>query len=213
MRPEPLLSSRVLDLIDAYGGIERWRSVEELILTASVGGSSLYAKHQGKTIRHLQAHISPQRQRVVIIPYPKIGACGIFDEGTVRIESDGDDVLAERLDARSAFRGLRHQLWWDKLDMLYFCSYALWTYLTTPFTLVEPGFEVRELESWEEAHETWRRVSVTFPSDIHTHTLASRSSTSTRRGSYADTITRQKCLANGPKQHTIFTTTRPSMAS
>ena len=125
-------------------------------------------------MRNLQVHVSPQKQHTVFVPYPEAGTRGVFEEGTVRIESDGHEVLAERSDARSAFRGLRHQLWWDKLDMLYFCGYALWNYLTIPFILTEPGFEVRELEPWEEAGETWRRISVRFPREIHTHTLASR---------------------------------------
>jgi hypothetical protein len=163
------IPSRVLDYIDAHGGLDRWRAVDDLVLSASVGGTSLSVKHQGKAIRNLQAHISPGRQHVVFVPYPEPGKRGVFEEGTVRIESDRGEVVAERLDARNAFRGFRHQLWWDKLDVLYFCGYALWTYLTLPFTLAGPGFEVCELEPWEEGGEIWHRIGVRFPSEIHTH--------------------------------------------
>jgi hypothetical protein len=48
-------------------------------------------------------------------------------------------------------------------------TYALWTYLTIPFVLVEPGFELWELEPWEEGGEHWQRIGVRFPSEIHTH--------------------------------------------
>lgn len=164
-----LIPSRVLEYIDAHGGLERWRAIDEIVLSASSGGTSFSAKHQGKTMRNLQVHISSGRQRAVFAPYPEQGKRGVFDEGTVRIESDGHEVVAERSNARYAFRGLRHQLWWDKLDMLYFCGYALWTYLTIPFILAQPGFEVRELEPWEEGGETWQRIGVRFPSEIHTH--------------------------------------------
>jgi hypothetical protein len=163
------IASRVVDYIDAHGGLERWGAIEEIVLRASAGGTSLSVKHQGEAIRNLQAHISPTRQYVVFDPYPEQGKRGIFDEGAVRIESDRGQVIAARSEARSAFRGLRHQVWWDKLDALYFCGYALWTYLTLPFTLAEPGYEVRELEPWEEGGEIWQRIGVRFPSEIHTH--------------------------------------------
>jgi hypothetical protein len=168
MRPDPI-PSRVLESIDAHGGLERWHAIDEMVLWASVGGASLSVKHQGKAIGGIQAHVSPGRQHVAFVPYPEPGTRGVFEEGAVRIESDQHEVLAERSDARDAFRGLRHQLWWDKLDVLYFCGYALWTYLTIPFVLAEPGFAVRELEPWDEGGETWQRIGVRFPSEIHTH--------------------------------------------
>jgi hypothetical protein len=168
IRQEPILN-RVLEYIDAHGGLDRWHDVDEIVVSASAGGASFSAKHQGKAIRHVQGRFSPTKQRAVFAPYPEVGKRGVFEGGTVRIESDGGEVLEERLDARRAFRGFRHQLWWDKLDMLYFCGYALWTYLTIPFTLAQPGFEVRELEPWEESGETWQRIRVRFPNEIHTH--------------------------------------------
>jgi hypothetical protein len=168
IRQEPL-PSRALESIDAHGGLDRWQAVDEIVVSASAGGASFSAKHQGMAIRNVQGRFSTERQRAVLAPYPEPGKRGVFEEGTVRIESDGGEVLAERVDARSAFRGFRHQLWWDKLDILYFCGYALWTYLTVPFTLARPGFEVRELEPWEEGGETWQRIGVRFPNEIHTH--------------------------------------------
>src|SRR5215831_8490211 len=44
--------------------------------------------------------------------------------------------------------------------MLYFTSYALWNYFTTPFLLTQPGIDVSE---------TWQRLQVRFPSTIPTH--------------------------------------------
>src|SRR5262245_7750604 len=163
------IPSRVLDAIDAHGGLQRWRAVEDLVVSASGGGTSLSVKQQGTAIRKLQAHIAPGRQHVALVPYPEPGKRGVFEQGTVRIESDPGEVVAERLEARRAFRGFRHQLWWDKLDALYFCGYALWTYLTLPFTLAGPGFQAWELGPWEEGGELWHRIGVRFPSNIHTH--------------------------------------------
>jgi hypothetical protein len=203
------IPSRVLDYIDAHGGLERWRAVDDMVLSASVGGTSLSVKHQGKAIRNLQAHISPGSQHVVFVPYPEPGKRGVFEEGTVRIESDRGEVVAERSDARNAFRGFRHQLWWDKLDVLYFCGYALWTYLTLPFTLAGPGFEVCELAPWEEGGEIWRRIGVRFPSGTHTH-CRTQILYFDQKGLCADTITPRRCSGAGPRQPTTPPTTRHS---
>ncbi|GID32551.1 hypothetical protein [Paractinoplanes brasiliensis] len=45
----------------------------------------------------------------------------------------------------------------------------MWNYLTEPFLFTSPGFEFTELGPWHEDGETWRRLQVTFPESIHTH--------------------------------------------
>src|SRR6266566_1317659 len=72
-------------------------------------------------------------------------------------------------DARRAFADLRHKLWWDRLDILYFGTYAMWTYLASPFVFAREEFSARELDPWDEGDERWRRLAVTFPPGVHTH--------------------------------------------
>jgi hypothetical protein len=45
----------------------------------------------------------------------------------------------------------------------------MWTYLTQPFTLAMPGFHTEELEPRDEAGQPWRRLRVTWPSHLATH--------------------------------------------
>ncbi|MDB5479170.1 MAG: hypothetical protein JWO83_223, partial [Caulobacteraceae bacterium] len=42
--------------------------------------------------------------------------------------------------------------------------------LTQPFLYAYPGFLTEEVEPWEENGETWRRLKVTFPDNIVSHT-------------------------------------------
>jgi hypothetical protein len=60
---------------------------------------------------------------------------------------------------------------WDELHRAYFNGEALWTYLTTPFLLVEDGVRVEELEAWQEGTETWRVLRAYFPGSIETHSF------------------------------------------
>lgn len=49
-------------------------------------------------------------------------------------------------------------------------GYALWTYLTLPFLYTYPDFRTEELPDWKENGEVWRRLKVTFPDSIASHT-------------------------------------------
>ena len=51
-----------------------------------------------------------------------------------------------------------------------FCSYALWGYLTTPFLYTYSGFEVQEVEPWQEDKERWCVLQVRFPDGYAAHT-------------------------------------------
>jgi hypothetical protein len=77
--------------------------------------------------------------------------------------------VAERSDPRAAFDGHVLDTPWDMLHLAYFLGYALWNYLTTPFSFAQPGYLSEELEPWRENGQTWRRLKVKFPAHIATH--------------------------------------------
>jgi len=47
----------------------------------------------------------------------------------------------------------------------------MWNYLTIPFLLTHPGVRTREIGPWQEDGQSWRRLHVTFPATIATHSL------------------------------------------
>jgi len=168
------LASEVSDLLEqaiaAHGGRDLWANANEVAVRVSSGGLAFATKLQGSAVRDVEARVSTRAQQVVFSPYPQPGQRGVLrPDGSVRIETDAGGLVQVRTGARAAFGDLRHKLWWDKLDILYFGAYAIWTYVSTPFVFVEEGYEVRELEPWEENHERWRRLAVTFPEGVHTH--------------------------------------------
>jgi hypothetical protein len=114
--------------------------------------------------------VSTHGQHVTFAPYPRAGQRGILEQdGSVRIETDAGEVLARREHARGAFGDVRHKLWWDRLDILYFGTYAMWTYLSAPFVFAREDYRVRELDPWDEDGARWRRLAVSFPDGVHTH--------------------------------------------
>jgi hypothetical protein len=86
------------------------------------------------------------------------------------LETDAGQIIEARDEPRSAFADYIRETPWDNLHVAYFSSYAMWTYLTQPFLYAYPGFVAEEIEPWHENGETWRRLKVTFPDYIASHT-------------------------------------------
>jgi hypothetical protein len=155
--------------MEAHGGCEAWRASPELLVQVSAGGLAVAAKLQRTGLHNLVARVATDQQRVVFAPYPRPGHRGVFERGAVRIEAADGRVVHECSRARDDLKGPRRLLWWDHLDLLYFGASSLWTYMATPFILDEPGFDVSACGQWVEHGHVWRRLGVTFPSHIHTH--------------------------------------------
>ena len=54
--------------------------------------------------------------------------------------------------------------------MAYFAGEATWTYLNTPFLYTHEGFKTEEIAPLKLETETWRRLKVTFPDNVKSHT-------------------------------------------
>jgi len=156
--------------IEAHGGLARWQRDPEVAVRLSSGGFAFASKLQGHAVRDVVARVGTGAQEVIFEPYPAEGSRGILNSaGSVRIEDQQGASVRERREPRAAFGDLRHKLWWDGLDILYFGTYAIWTYIASPFVFADDGYRLRELEPWLENDETWRRLAVTFPADLQTH--------------------------------------------
>jgi hypothetical protein len=72
---------------------------------------------------------------------------------------------------REAFKGHALESPWDHLHRLYFAGHAKWTYLNLPFVAARPDVDAQEIDPWQdESGQKWRRLRLTFPSQIATHT-------------------------------------------
>jgi hypothetical protein len=156
--------------VAGHGGITAWQQVEEVVVQVSSGGFAFASKFQGHAVRGVNARVATSGQQVLFEGYPSSGQRGVLEaDGSVRIETPEGAVAAARASPRAAFGDLRHRLWWDRLDILYFATYAIWTYIATPFVFLREGYELRELDPWDERGESWRRLAVSFPEEVHTH--------------------------------------------
>jgi len=154
--------------IAAHGGLGRLAQFHEVSADVSIGGALWVLK--GRPPRTtVRVTVDLREERTVFAPFGGPNQLAVFTPQRLVVETDQGAVVKERANPRAAFAGHTRETPWDDLDQLYFSGYAMWTYLTVPFSLSWPGFGFAEIEPWQEENETWRRLSVTFPPGLATH--------------------------------------------
>jgi hypothetical protein len=156
--------------VEAHGGLRRWNEFKNLRAELSVDGAIWHVKQQPGLLTDKVFEIDTHTERLTITPFPTADRRSVFVPKRLVLEKL-DGTVVESLDnPEAAFAGQTLETPWDKFHVAYFASEALWTYLTSPFLYTYPGFESEEIEPWHENGEAWRRLTVTFPDHIASHT-------------------------------------------
>ena len=141
-------------MLDAHGGLDRWRDVTTLTAQLSLGGPFWQFRgwpdvYAGQTVT-LDAH----REHITFTPFTAPGRTSVLDVDPERVrivDADGG-VLEERLAPRATFPPGFDDFTttWDAIQLAYFTSAATWNYLTAPFVFTRPGVSAAEIEPWDE---------------------------------------------------------------
>jgi hypothetical protein len=155
--------------VEAHGGLERWKRLTTVKASLSSTGAIWHIKGRPDVLKNIQMEVSLHEQRVMT-HYLDQKRRTIFVPGEIISETDEGKLLERRVNPRASFEGQTRETPWDDIHVAYFQSEALWTYLTTPFLYTYPGFDTEEVAPWQENGETWRRLKVTFPDNVTSHT-------------------------------------------
>lgn len=158
----------VTTAIEAHGGLDRYNRYDSATVHFRLGGSLWRLKGREGILSHAAVRLGLHRQWAGHYPFTAAHLRTCFTAERVAVETVGGEVRAERFGPRASFPTDAHAPW-DDLQVAYFAGYAMWTYLTSPFTFGSPGFRATELPPVTEEGETWRRLRVTFPDHIATH--------------------------------------------
>jgi hypothetical protein len=162
------LLSRILD---AHGGMDRWRDLEMVEATIVAGGGFYPLKGMMNDAAPRRVTAWLHQERSSVLPFGAPDQRTMFTPERIAIEKLDGSVLAERQAPKDSFAGHQMNTPWDALHRAYFDAEALWTYFTTPFLLAMDGVDVEEVEPWREGAETWRVLRAQFPGSIETHNL------------------------------------------
>jgi hypothetical protein len=157
------------EVLDAHGGLERWRKFTKVSATVVSGGFLWSMK--GIDIDDAPRTMASafRRQWTRTTPFGNADWHMTYEPGRVVIESRAGDVIAEQNNPRETFAGHVWETPWTPVQLGYFNGYAMWTYYNLPFVLGESGFEVAEIPEVVHDGLRLRGLRVRFPHDVHTH--------------------------------------------
>jgi hypothetical protein len=153
----------------AHGGLERWNKVKSIRIAASITGAIWYLKSKPDYLKNIVMTADVETERVVT-EFPGQDKRSIFEPNRIVMENIDGTLIETRDDPERSFEGQQRETPWDDIHAAFFSSEALWTYLTTPFLYAYQGFKTEEIASIRVENETWRRLKVTFPDYVKSHT-------------------------------------------
>ena len=155
--------------VAAHGGLDRWNQVKSITVVASVTGAFWHLKGKGDALNDVRFEVDTTRERLTM-DFAGQDKRSVFEPHRVFMQRSDGTLTGARDDPERSFDGHQLETPWDDIHLAYFTGEALWTYLNTPFLYTWPGFVTEEIAPIEAGGETWRRLKVTFPDHIKSHT-------------------------------------------
>jgi hypothetical protein len=155
--------------VKAHGGLERWNKVKAIKVAASITGAIWYVKGKSNFLKNVVL-TSQTRDERVTVDFPGQDKRATFDPNRIVIETADGTSIEARDNPEESFAGHQRETPWNDIHVIYFVGEALWTYLNTPFLYTYKGFITEEIPSIQVDGETWRRLKVTFPDNVKSHT-------------------------------------------
>jgi hypothetical protein len=159
----------LLDLaVRAHGGLDRWNRVKAIRVAASITGAIWFVKGKGDVLKSVVLTAETRNERVTV-DFPGQDKRAVFEPNRIVIEQIDGTLIEARDNPERSFEGQKSDTPWDDIQVAYFVGEALWTYLNTPFLYTHDGFTTREIPPIQVGEETWRRLKITFPDTVKSH--------------------------------------------
>jgi hypothetical protein len=165
------MNKLLAEILDAHGGVDRWREYAKVDATIVSGGGFFALKGFLPDASPRRMTVWLHEERSSVTPYGAADQRAMFEPDRIAIEKLDGTLVAERRAPRDSFAGHQMHTPWDPLHLAYFNGEALNTYFTTPFLLGMSDVRVEEIEPWREGPDTWRVLRAYFPGSIETHCL------------------------------------------
>ncbi len=156
-------------VLNAHGGLEKWRLFSRVEATIITGGGLWSIKGQPQDPLPRRMTVALDHEWASLRPFGADDQKTAFTPSRVAVEKLDGRVVSERLNPRESFDGHEFDTPWDPLQRAYFNGYALWTYLTTPFLLALDGVSVREIDPVENDGQIWVGLQARFAPEIASH--------------------------------------------
>jgi hypothetical protein len=154
--------------VAAHGGLARWNELHTITVDASIGGAFWQLKGKTDALKQIRFEVDTTRESLCM-DFVGQDKRSVFEPGRVVIQRLDGALIEARDDPERAFDGQQLETPWDDMHLAYFTGEALWTYSNIPFLYTRPGFFTEEIAPIQVDGERWRRLKVTFPDDVKSH--------------------------------------------
>jgi hypothetical protein len=137
--------------------------VKAIKVVASITGAIWYVKGKGDFLKNVILTAETRKEHLTV-DFPGQDKHAIFQPNRIVIETAEGTLIEARDNPEESFAGQQRE------TPTYFAGEALWTYLNTPFLYTHEGFATEEIPSIQVDGEPWRRLKVTFPDNVKSHT-------------------------------------------
>jgi hypothetical protein len=163
------MNDLLTQVLAAHGGLDRWNTFQKVTAAVVSGGGLIPMKCLDDSPTPRDRTVWLHEEVSFIRPFGQPDWHMVFTPDRVVIKTTTGEIVSERTNPRATFRGHVLETVWDSLHRAFFNGYAIWTYLTTPFFMTMPGFEITEISPWQEDGEIWRGLRVRFPNVLASH--------------------------------------------
>jgi hypothetical protein len=155
--------------IEAHGGLDLWRQIRSIRVAASITGAIWFVKGQGDALKDVVLTVDTSTERLTV-DFLGQDKRAIFEPQRIVIQHMDGTPITARDNPEQSFVGQQRETPWDDIHVIYFVGEALWTYLNVPFLYTQDGFFTAEIAPVDIDGEVCRRLQVTFPDHIKSHT-------------------------------------------
>lgn len=155
--------------INAHGGKANFDKFETVTARIICGGVLWSMVGHPGAVDDIYVTSNTNKQFTSHYPFLQEDWHTAFTPEHVAILNSKGEVVEEMSNPRDSFAGYTTENPWNQLQLAYFGGYAMWTYFNAPFNFGDASYEVEELAPWEENGAIFRRLQVTFPENVASH--------------------------------------------
>ncbi|WP_250009283.1 hypothetical protein [Actinoplanes sp. M2I2] len=163
------MSDLLDEVLAAYGGRDTWEKATQISARQFFGGALWQLKGHPGALNDVQVTVDLDREHTRQEPFFAENHHTNFTPERVAVEDGDGKTVDELLNPRASFAGHEFATPWTRLQLAYFSGYAMWTYVSEPISLTFPGVLTEELGGWTEDGRNFRRLLITYPDSIATH--------------------------------------------
>jgi hypothetical protein len=164
------MAELLAEAVEAHGGIGKWSRYRRLAAELSIDGEIWSQKRQPHLLNQMTSVMDLHEERVSMRRRTHPRHRMTFAASHVTFEEADTDIVESCYNPRGAFLNQSTDSPWNEFHVAYFSSSAVWTSLVAPFLYTYPGFTSEEIDPCEYEDESCRRLKVSFPDSVGTHT-------------------------------------------